>query len=319
MMYLGIEIGGTKLQLGVGTGGGREFVALERCDVDRSAGAEGILRQMADVGSRLAAEHHVTAAGIGFGGPVDARTGRVLKSHQVAGWENLPLVDWCRDALGVPAVLGNDCDLAALAEARFGAGRRRHTVFFVTVGTGIGGGLVIGGRLHGNGRPAVAEIGHLRPGPDAVLPTQTVESLAAGPAIAAAARRHLADPLADADARNDLWQRCGGDVRRLTAQDVAAAAADGNAIARSTLLAALNALGWAVAQAITITAADVVVVGGGVSLHGEEGFFVPLRAAVARYVFPPLAASFEIVPAALAEAVVVHGALALAADAATER
>ncbi len=312
--FLGIEIGGTKLQFGVGAGDGTAFEAFARRDVDRAAGAAGILRQITEVAGGLSRKHAIAGVGIGFGGPVDAATGRVTTSHQVAGWEGLPLAEWCTELVGAPASIANDCDVAALAEARFGAGRGSGTVLYVTVGTGIGGGLVVGGELLGQGRPAVAEIGHLRPGPGAVAAADTVESLAAGPAIALAARRALAERPGSADAR-DLLGRCGGMAERLTARTVAEAAAGGNELARATLSGAIRTLGWAIAQALTLTAADTVVIGGGVSLMGEAQFFEPLRVEVERYVFAPLVGAYEIVPAGLGEAVVVHGALALAAGA----
>ena len=152
-MYLGIEIGGTKLQLAVGTGNDDHLAAIERRQVDPSRGANGILEQIDSAGAALLSRFNVGAIGIGFGGPVDAAEGRVVKSHQIAGWENAPLRDWCQSTLGRPTTLGNDCDAAALAEARFGAGAGRRIVFFVTVGTGVGGGLVIDDKLHGAGRP----------------------------------------------------------------------------------------------------------------------------------------------------------------------
>lgn len=308
--FLGIEIGGTKLQLGIGAGDGRNFVAFERRDIDISRGAAGILVQIEEAGKKLIADHPIQGIGIGFGGPVDSGFGRVIKSHQVAGWDNVPLGAWCEEKLGAPAVLGNDCDCAALAEALFGAGQGSRTVFYVTVGTGIGGGLVIDGTLHGKGRPAVAEIGHLRPGLSADTPAATVESYAAGPAIVAAAER-LLDTSNDEVAKGELRHCKRASV--LTAKLVAELAAAGNSIAKSAVFQSICVLGWAIGQAITLTAADVVVVGGGVSLLGEEHFFHPLRGEVARYVFPPLAEAYRILPAALGEQVVVHGAIALAA------
>ena len=310
--YLGIEIGGTKLQFGVGTGRSGELLTLVRRDVDREAGAAGILRQIAEVAPGLVAEYAVAAIGIGFGGPVDAEAGRVTRSNQVAGWEDMPLVEWCTELLGIPTVLANDCDCAALAEARYGAGRDSTTVLYVTVGTGIGGGLVVGGKLLGRGRPAVAEIGHLRPGTDAVTGADTVEAVAAGPAIAQEVRRRLNAGTVPPEARQELLRRCGYDPERLTAKLVAEAAAGGNAIATAVLQRAIRMLGWAIAQALTLTAADVVVVGGGVSLIGEAGFFEPLREAVAGFVFAPLRGSYRVVPAGLGEGVVVCGAVGLA-------
>lgn len=308
-MLLGIEIGGTKLQLGVGDGQRAELAACKRLDIDVRRGAAGILEQIQQAAGELIERFPVTRIGIGFGGPVDTAAGRVLISHQVDGWRDFELGAWCQQTWGLPAVLGNDCDAAALAEARYGAGVGRQTVFYVTVGTGIGGGFVQRGVLYGAGRPAAAEIGHLRPGVLANEPALTVEALASGPGIAAAARRQLCGDVAGG---GDLRQRAGGDLERLTAKSVGEAAADGNPLAIEVLERTCQVLGWAIAQAITLLAPEVVVVGGGVSLLGEKLFFAPLRRAVQCYVFPPLAGSCEIVPAALGEWVVVHGAIALA-------
>ena len=90
-MFLGIEIGGTKLQLGVGRGDGSPLVELRRCDVEVRDGAAGVRRQIEAVAPDLIARHGVRAIGIGFGGPVDPAAGRTVKSHQVAGWEDFPL------------------------------------------------------------------------------------------------------------------------------------------------------------------------------------------------------------------------------------
>ena len=190
-MLLGIEIGGTKLQLGVGPGDGTLIAEPLRLSVDRDKGAAGIREQIAALGRELVARYGVSSVGVGFGGPVDAATGRTIKSHQITGWDDFPLVEWCRQTLGVArCTLGNDADLAALAEARYGAGRGRDPVFYVTVGTGIGGGFVRGGKLYAGHGPAAAEIGHLRPGLDALNSHDTVESIASGLAIELAAE-HL--------------------------------------------------------------------------------------------------------------------------------
>jgi glucokinase len=312
-MFLGIEIGGTKLQLGVGSGEGPPLRGLERCDIDRKQGAAGILSQILETARPLIEKHGVHRIGVGFGGPVDYDSGHVLTSHQVAGWEGIPLSQWCGENLGWPAVLGNDCDCAALAEARFGAGRGRHCVFFVTVGTGIGGGLVINGKLHGEGRAAVAEIGHLRPGPLATSPHATVESVSSGLGIARVAAELTRQQPASVHSKQ-LLESCAGDAAHLTAQIVSAEAAKGNTVAQQALQESIRVLGWAIAQVVSLVAADVIVIGGGVSLMGEEAFFEPLRCVVAEYVFPPLRDAYQVLPAALGEEVVVHGALALAAE-----
>ncbi|MGM0486886.1 MAG: ROK family protein [Planctomycetota bacterium] len=339
-MYLGIEIGGTKLQLGVGNGESTELVELVRADIVPENGAAGILRQIQHWGAPLVARHSIHRLGIGFGGPIDARAGRVIKSHQIEGWDDFPLSQWCRETLELPVVLGNDCDAATLAEARLGAGKGHESVFYITVGTGVGGGFVSGGTLMGRNRPACSEIGHLRPGLQADDPETTVESIASGWGIVAAIQQRigghmrtvpiqtngvgldgveLRQKLADArqaeeEYARDLLQRCQFDVDRITGQIVAQAATEGNLIAQSVIDHACQVLGWAIAQTITLLAPEVVVIGGGVSLMGEQLFHAPVRREVARYVFPPLAGRYRVEPAALGESVVVHGAILMAAQ-----
>src|SRR5690348_4658959 len=106
-MYLGIEIGGTKLQLGVGDASGGELVELVREDVDGSRGAAGILEQIDRSAAALVQKYPVERIGVGFGGPVDAAAGLATKSHQVAGWEGFSLVRWCSETLGREATIGN--------------------------------------------------------------------------------------------------------------------------------------------------------------------------------------------------------------------
>src|SRR5947209_17703679 len=165
-MFLGIEIGGTKLQLGVGPDDGK-LRGLWRGTVDSAAAAEGIQRQISAAVPELLNGSGVTreqlrGVGLGFVGPVDDRARTVIKSHQIRGWDNFPLADWVADLLGLPAVLGNDADVAGLAEALHGAGKGLSPIFYITIGSGIGGGLIIDGEIYrGVGRGA-AEIGYVR-------------------------------------------------------------------------------------------------------------------------------------------------------------
>src|SRR3954454_5185159 len=181
-MYLGIVIGGTKLQLGVGEGEGT-LAGLWRGTVDVAAGPEGIRRQITAAVPELLKRARVERArlrggGIGFGGPVDDATHTVVLSHQIAGWDNFPLADWVGDVVGLPAVLGNDADVAGLAEALHGAGKGLSPVFYITIGSGIGGGLIIDGEIYrGVGRGA-AEIGHvlLETGSGVLVPLEEIAS-----------------------------------------------------------------------------------------------------------------------------------------------
>lgn len=326
-MFLGIEIGGTKLQLGVGDGERPEFAAFERLDVVPENGANGILEQIRIATLQFKQRCDIQRVGFGFGGPIDRTTGCVTTSHQIDGWTGFPLVDWVRDNLDLPTVLGNDCDCAALAEATFGAGKGHRTVFYITVGTGVGGGLVIDGHVHGSDRPAAAEIGHLRPGLLADDAHATVESIASGWGIAATARACLLGlpqraqdrllpagrpMLTDAE-RDDLLARCNNDPQALTAMMVGEAAAARNSGAQAVLRTATETLGWAVAQVMALVDPDIVVIGGGVSLMDDQLFLNRVRDAVERYLFPPLHGHYVLAGPQLGEEVVVHGAIALAA------
>ena len=180
---------------------------------------------------------------------------------------------------GCRPALSNDSDAAGLAEALFGAGRGHRVVFYINVGSGIGGALVIDGRVYSGGHGIASEIGHLRPGLDADDPHATVESLASGFGIAAAGRAWLAGENLHDPSAADLLARCGGRIDQLSGRMVCDAAAAGNAAAQADFARALQTFGWAIAQMITLVAPQVVVIGGGVPLAGETMFFEPLRRA----------------------------------------
>jgi glucokinase len=311
-MYLGIEIGGTKLQLGVGAGDGN-LAGLWRETVDVKAGPEGIRRQITQAVPELLTKSGIDRAqikgiGIGFGGPVDDHTHTIIKSHQIEGWDNFPLEKWLSDLLGMPAVLGNDADVAGLAEALFGAGKGLSPIFYITIGSGIGGGLIINGEIYrGCGRGA-AEIGHLRVRKlGNVITDGPLEENASGWAIS----NKLKDALSHG-VRSSLKLSQMDWNSTLTAEQVAHAASEGDAVALVVLRRAQSHLADAVCHVIALLCPRRIVIGGGVSLMGEELLFRPLREMVAERVFKPFADCYEMVPAALGEEVVVHGALALA-------
>jgi glucokinase len=315
-MFLGIEIGGTKLQLGVGAGDG-VLAGLWRGPVDVAAGPEGIRRQIIAAVPELLTRSGVERSrlrgvGIGFGGPVDDATRTIIKSHQIEGWDNFPLADWITDLVGLPAVLGNDADVAGLAEALHGAGKGLSPIFYITIGSGIGGGLIINGEIYrGVGRGA-AEIGHLRMAfPTNVFPNtvKTLEEIASGWGIENAARTSLAY---DAHGRAKVLRRLRQGKPPVTAKLIARAAEQGDPLAEDVLQLARTAVGEAICHVIALLCPRRIIIGGGVSLMGEKLLFEPLRQLVAERVFRPFADCYDIVPASLGEEVVVHGALSLA-------
>jgi glucokinase len=309
--FLGIEIGGTKLQLAMGPGDG-SIVAIERRAIRPEAGAKGLLDQIAEAHACLlsATGLRPVAVGIGFGGPVDAARGLILRSHQIEGWEGFALADWARQALGIPLVaVQNDADTAGLGEARFGAGRGLSPIFYVTIGSGIGGGLILDGRIYRGSGIGAAEIGHLlvdEPG----QPPRTLESIASGWSIGEAGRAVFSD----GPDRGPLEAIAGGDRARVDARVVARAAEQGDPRAIGILSDATRSLGRSLAQMATLIAPRRIILGGGVSLLGEALWFRPIREELEARVFPPFRGTFDLVPALLGEEVVLHGALALARD-----
>jgi glucokinase len=294
-MFLGIEIGGTKLQIGLGPGDGT-LTALWRGSVDVARGGDGIREQILQETPALldradVSRGQVRGVGVGFGGPVDDADQTVIKSHQIQGWDGFPLAKWLTELLGWPVALGNDADVAGLAEALFGAGKGLSPIFYITIGSGIGGGLIINGEIYrGCGRGA-AEIGHLNVDWIFGAPVP-LEEKASGWAIGFIAKTTM---------RQDF-----------SALQVAEAARAGDEIARRILNEAWDCLAQGIAHVVALVCPKRIVIGGGVSLMGEELLFEPLRRKVAARVFKPFANCFDIVPAALGEEVAVHGALALA-------
>jgi len=349
--FLGIEIGGTKLQLGLGLGQSGELRRLWREKIDPRSGAPRIREQIVAGYAAILEQSGLSAgeiagAGIAFGGPVDTDQGLTVKSHQVEGWDRFPLTDWCHEQLKLPTVLQNDADTAAYAEARFGAGQKFNPVMYLTIGSGIGGGLVIDGKIYRGAGSGAMEIGHLRPGQlPRHIPTcgETVESIGSGFGITARARQaingyedtlafmrthHRSDPRATGDdpdlaakfnpARDRfarLWDACGGNPDAITTQMIGECAKLGDRLSLELLADASEVIGWGIAQAITLINPARVVIGGGVSLLGDEMFLDPVRRACRNHVFGPFAGVAEIVPAALGEEVVIYGAVAVAAQA----
>ncbi len=300
-MRLAIEIGGTKLQAAVGTDDGR-IVRQDRCAAPDGADAEEIRHLAGELGRRLAGDEQIERVGVGFGGPVDSAAGRIVRSFHVSGWDGFELAAWGEATFGRPCVIENDTNCGALAEATIGAGAGAETVVYTNIGSGVGGGLVVGGRLYS--RPVGAlEIGHTKLWDRRAGEYCIVEHLCSGWSIARMARERAA-----AGDMPRVLELAGGDAEAITAAHVGDAAAAGDAPANELVGQVAGDFAIALCNVITLLNPDRVIVGGGVSLMGGV-FFDPLRSAVAERIFPPYADRYEILPAALGEEVVLVGAL----------
>jgi glucokinase len=312
--FVGIEVGGTKLQVALGRGDG-QLAAIERRQIQPEDGAQGLLLQIAEacrslLGSSLPIEDHPVALGIGFGGPVDPVRGIVLKSHQVEGWDEFPLAAWARETLKIPLVaLQNDADTAGLGEARFGAGQGKSPLFYVTIGSGIGGGLIIDGEIYRGAGLGAAEVGHLWIDDD-FAPPRRLESIASGWSIGEAGRLVFDE----SDQPGLIETLAAGRREKVDAPLLARAAEGGDPRAIAIYRIATRAVGRALAHAVTLLGPRRIILGGGVSLLGESLWFAPIRDELTRRGFPPFQGSFDIVPAQLGQEVVLHGSLALASD-----
>jgi glucokinase len=157
---VGIEIGGTKLQLLASDLSGTLLQPI-RYTIDPGDGATGI-QQLLQKGIKEIGADTIAAIGVGFGGPVDWKTGVIQTSHQVSGWNGFPLKAWLEEQAGCPVCIDNDANVAALAEARQGSGKDHDIVFYMTIGSGIGGGLVVNKSIYHGALPGEVEIGHIR-------------------------------------------------------------------------------------------------------------------------------------------------------------
>jgi len=310
---IGIEIGGTKLQAAIGTCEG-ELLHIERGAAPREEGAPGILawcgKTVPLLLKRAGAEGaRVSGIGVGFGGPIDTEAGRVLVSHQVEGWQGIPLKQWFEDRFSVPTAVHNDSNAAGWAEYCRGAGRGTRHFYYMNIGSGIGGAIIVDGQLHDGQGFGAGEIGHMHV-PDWTAITsgasEKLERLCSGWAI----ERRLR---ANAQPRpgTPLYELCAADSNRITCPLIAEAARRRDLVAAKAIDEAARTLGLALANVITLMHPERIALGGGVSLMGEV-LIEPLRRYVDQYVFGPFRNRYEIVPCALGESVVVVGALLLA-------
>ncbi len=266
-LTIGVDIGGTKVAAGVVDEQGTVLQHLRRPTPGTQA--RDVEDTVAAVVDALRADHDVRAVGIGAAGFVDAQRARVMFAPNLA-WRDEPLRDEVAGRTGLPVVVENDANAAAWGEHRFGAGKGEADMVAVTVGTGIGGGLVLGGRLH-RGRAGVsAEIGHLQmvPGGRRCGCGQRGcwEQYCSGRALLREARE-IADVEPLLGAR--LLELGGGEPEGITAPEVTLAAREGDAAARACFVEIGTWLGQGLADLATVLDPGVFVVGGGVADAGD--------------------------------------------------
>ncbi len=313
---VGVDLGGTNIVAGaMPVDGSREY-AIRTQATGAEDGADVVMdrigQMVQDVIAATRAETGAALAdflgvGIGAPGPLDRERGVVIVTPNL-GWTNFPLRQALADRVGLPAAIDNDANCATLGEWWCGAAKGGRNVVGLTIGTGIGGGLILNGALYHGSSDVAGEIGHTtidstgrrcKCGNYGCL-----EAYASGPAIAERAREALAG-----EEPSLLVGMVGGDLSRMTARTVYDAASAGDPIAQEVVRETARFLGAGVANLLNIFNPDVVVLAGGVTEAGEA-LFTPLRAEVRRRAFRPAVAACRIVPGALAGTAGVVGAVA---------
>ncbi|CAN5885187.1 ROK family protein [soil metagenome] len=308
-LLIALDFGGTKLSAGVAARGETAWRGLKRAPSKPGATAEDDLTLMTSLADELIKGDRPAAVGVSFGGPVDAPHGVVRLSDHVPGWEDYPLQERLEQRYNVPASVDNDANVAALGEYVYGAGRGCHSLLYVTVSTGVGGGWILDGKVWRGFDGMAGEIGHTVIDPNGPMcfcgKRGCVERLASGPYLAEYARELLdAEP-----AQGRLLRGQVEDLEHLSAQQVSAAAAAGDDLAWQALERAAWALGLGLGNAVNFVNPQRIVLGGGVTKSGER-YWDKVRS-VAR-VTARDQATLDLVPAALGDDAPLWGAVALA-------
>jgi glucokinase len=313
---VGIDLGGTNIAAAALPIDGSAVLAfgsrLTRADLGADAVTARIAEAIEDVIAEVSRDTGATRAdflGVGMGapGPLDRERGIVIVAPNL-GWKNYGLRDRITAAVNLPATLDNDANCATVGEWWCGAARGARNVVGITIGTGIGGGLILNGDLYHGSSDVAGEIGHTtidstgrrcKCGNYGCL-----EAYASGPAIAERAREALAG-----DEESILPRLVGGDLQKITARTVYDAALKGDETAREVVRDTARFLGTGLANLLNIVNPDVVVLAGGVTEAGDA-LFEPLRAEVKRRAFRPAVDACRIVPGMLGGSAGVVGAVA---------
>ena len=298
--FIGIEIGGTKLQLVIADASLtiKNHVLLQ---VNQKMGANGIQQQIEESIHKLGANKQLTAIGVGFGGPVNYKTGTISTSHQIEGWNGFNLKAWLQQISGAPAFIDNDANVAALGEAVHGTGSNYNIVFYMTIGSGIGGGLVINKQIYHGALPGEVEIGHVRLNKKG----QILEAICSGWAVDKKIRSAIsAKP-------ESLLAQSVGNATKGEAKFLRTAIEKGDLTAIKILQTTANNLAFALSHVVHLFHPEMIIIGGGLSLVGQP-FSDEISGILPKYVLKSFLPAPAIKMASLGEMVVPVGALELA-------
>ena len=280
-LTVGVDVGGTKVLGGVVDASGK-VLATSRRDTPREGGGE-LTKTIAEVALELMQEHSITAVGVSAAGFVSSDRKTMLATPNIADWNGVQLDVELTKLIGLPVVIENDANAAAWGEAKFGAGRNQAHMMMLTIGTGVGGGIVVNNELYRGAFGIAAEFGHLRVVPEGHLcgcgARGCFEQYASGSAL----RRHAREAIsASPDLARNLLARGDGTIDGLTGQAITDAAREGDAVALAAFQTTAQYLGAGIASLAVLLDPSCVVIGGGVIDAGEI-LLAPTREAMKRY------------------------------------
>jgi glucokinase len=312
-IFLGVDLGGSNLTAAAISSSGA-ILHLAKTTTDSHHGVENtigkIVTVVRQVQSKIPRDVRVKSIGFGVPGVIDCCRGVVRYSPNLPGWKNVPLAGKLRTALKTDIWIDNDANVAALGEQWLGAGKNHQHVVMYTLGTGVGGGIIINGELTHGSCDGAGELGHMTILPDGPRcgcgNRGCVEALSSGTAIAREGRA-----LVRTRPGSRLARLCGGKPAAVTAKRVFEAARDGDSGARAIIQQAGRYLGIAVANITNLLNPELVIIGGGVSLAGEE-FLQYVRREYRRRVLSDLGKCSRVVNAKLGDRAGVFGAARLA-------
>jgi glucokinase len=308
---VGVDLGGTRIRACLADERGTILARANRLTLAEE-GLDAVLRRIVEAVREAIGKHkasEITGLGITAPGPLDPKTGVIFTPPNLPGWHNVPLKAILEKELGLPVYAGNDANLAALGERHFGAGQGVDDLIYITVSTGIGGGVIAGGKLLVGAAGAAAEVGHHTidiHGPRCNCGNVgCLEVLAAGPAIA---RQAIAAIQRGEETLMATLAQQAGDV--VTAAHVTRAAHAGDAVAGRIMRQVGEYIGVGVVNLLHLFNPRLVIIGGGVAMGAGELLFGPIREMVqerAMEIYRPT----RIVPADLGDDVGLLGAVAL--------
>jgi len=280
-LTIGVDVGGTKVLGGVVDASGR-VLASSRRETPREGGIE-LTKTIAAVALELMQDDSISAVGVSAAGFVSSDRKTMLATPNIADWNGVQLDLELTKLIGLPVRIENDANAAAWGEAKFGAGRNRAHMLMLTIGTGVGGGIVVNNELYRGAFGIAAEFGHLRVVPEGHLcgcgARGCFEQYASGSAL----RRHAREAIsASPDLARNLLARGDGTIDGLTGQAITDAAREGDAVALAAFQTTAQYLGAGIASLAVLLDPSCVVIGGGVIDAGEI-LLAPTREAMKRY------------------------------------